>query len=150
METELRLYSPPVAHSFRHAGHEVLPVLFSLSTDDTENVSSVTACSLLAGGITCSQRCSVATAFVLSPVYKTTIWQWVYMSQFIIIIIIIIIIVLIITVHPFWKMLTFRVLASYKDIRDFQCSMSVLQLKIVPLQDSLHLLMLFAVSLYIL
>jgi hypothetical protein len=48
----------------------------------TENVSSIIACSLVAGATTCPQRCSLATAVVLSPVYIAVTWQWVYMSQY--------------------------------------------------------------------
>jgi hypothetical protein len=39
----------------------------SSGTDRIENVSSIIACSLGAGG-TCPQSCSLATAVVLSPV----------------------------------------------------------------------------------
>jgi hypothetical protein len=43
--------------------------------DRTENVSSVTACSLVAGETTSPQSSSLATAFVLSPIYTAVTWQ---------------------------------------------------------------------------
>jgi hypothetical protein len=60
---------------------ELLLLLYSPSTDRTENLSSIIACSLVAGETTCSQSCSLATAVVLSPVYTAVAWQSVYMSQ---------------------------------------------------------------------
>jgi hypothetical protein len=54
--------------------------LCSLSTDLTENVSSIIACSLI--GETCPQSRSQATVFVLSPSHTAVIWQWVYISEY--------------------------------------------------------------------
>jgi hypothetical protein len=50
-------------------------------TDRTENVYSIIACFFRCRG-TCSQSCSLATAFVLSPVYTALAWQSVYTSQY--------------------------------------------------------------------
>jgi hypothetical protein len=50
--------------------------------DRTENVSSIIICSLVTGETTCSQSCSLATAVVLSPVYTTVTWHWVYIAQY--------------------------------------------------------------------
>jgi hypothetical protein len=55
--------------------------LYSPGMDRTENVSSIIACSVVAGEI-CPQSCSLATAVVLSPVYIADTWHWVYMSQY--------------------------------------------------------------------
>jgi hypothetical protein len=44
-----------------------LELSYSPVTDRTENVSSIIACSLVAGGRTCPRSCSLATAAVLSP-----------------------------------------------------------------------------------
>jgi hypothetical protein len=44
---------------------------YSPGSDRTENVSSITALSLVAAESTCPQVCSLATAVVLSPIYKT-------------------------------------------------------------------------------
>jgi hypothetical protein len=52
-------------------------------TDRTENVSSIIACSLVAGETTCPQSCSIAMAIVLSPVYTAVTWQRVFMSQYV-------------------------------------------------------------------
>jgi hypothetical protein len=57
--------------------------LYSPDTDPTETVSSIVACSLVAGVITCPQSCSLATAVLLSPFYTAVTWQRVYMSQYI-------------------------------------------------------------------
>jgi hypothetical protein len=40
----------------------------------------IIACSLVYGETTCAQSCSLATAVVVSPVYRAVAWQWVYMS----------------------------------------------------------------------
>jgi hypothetical protein len=50
--------------------------LCSPGTDRTENISSIIACSLVAGETACPQNCSLATAVVLSPVYTAVTWQW--------------------------------------------------------------------------
>jgi hypothetical protein len=34
-------------------------------------------------GTTWTQSCSLATAFVLSPVYTVYTWQWIYMAQYV-------------------------------------------------------------------
>jgi hypothetical protein len=57
-------------------------LLYNLGTDRTENVSSIIACSVVAGETTCLQSCSLATAVILSPVYTAVTWQWVYMPQY--------------------------------------------------------------------
>jgi hypothetical protein len=59
-----------------------LPSLNSVSTDRTENVSSIIACSLVGGETTCPQRSSLATVIVLSPVCTAVTWQWVYMLHY--------------------------------------------------------------------
>jgi hypothetical protein len=45
-------------------------------SDCTENASSLVARE------TCPQKCFLATAIVLSPVYTAVTLQWVYMSQY--------------------------------------------------------------------
>jgi hypothetical protein len=55
--------------------------LYSPETDRIEDVSSIIACSLVAGETTCPQSCSLAPAVVLSPVYSAVTGPWVYMSQ---------------------------------------------------------------------
>jgi hypothetical protein len=59
------------------------PSLYSSGTYRTENISSIIAYYLVAGETACSQSCCLATAVVLSPVYRVVAWQWVYMSQYI-------------------------------------------------------------------
>jgi hypothetical protein len=56
--------------------------LYRPGTDRTENVSSIIACSLVAIETICPQSCSLATAVLLSHVYTTVTWQWVYMSRY--------------------------------------------------------------------
>jgi hypothetical protein len=56
--------------------------IYNLGTDRTENVSSIIACSIVAGATTCLQSCSLATAVILSPVYTAVTWQWIYMPQY--------------------------------------------------------------------
>jgi hypothetical protein len=51
------------------------------ASDRTQNVSSTTARSLVAGK-RCPQSCSLVRAVVLLPVYTAVIRQWVYMSQY--------------------------------------------------------------------
>jgi hypothetical protein len=70
-------YSNPPPYRISH-----LTSLYSPGTDHTENVSSIIACSLVAGETKCPQSCSLATASVLSPVYTVVAWQQVYVSQY--------------------------------------------------------------------
>jgi hypothetical protein len=56
--------------------------LYRSSTDRTENLFSIIACSLVAGETICPQSCSLAEAVVLSPVYIACTWQRVYMSRY--------------------------------------------------------------------
>jgi hypothetical protein len=62
---------------------ELIASLYSPGTDRTENVSTIIACSLVAGETRCLQSCSLATAVVLSPTYTATARQWIYKSQYI-------------------------------------------------------------------
>jgi hypothetical protein len=62
--------------------HGLLSSLYSPGTDRTENISSIIACSLVAGE-TCPQSCSLAKSVVLSPVYTAVTRQWVYMLQYV-------------------------------------------------------------------
>jgi hypothetical protein len=48
----------------------------------TAQKTSITLLRVLVTGETCPQSCSLATAVVLSPVYKAVTWRWVYMSQY--------------------------------------------------------------------
>jgi hypothetical protein len=76
-------YSTPPPYGSR-VGWEFFDLFnVCLGTDRTENLSSITACCLLAGGTTCLLSCSLATAIFLSPAYTAVIWQCVYMSQYI-------------------------------------------------------------------
>jgi hypothetical protein len=68
--------SPPTTHC------KYLSSLCNPGTDRTENVSSIIACSLVAGEATCPQSCSLATAVILSSIYTAVTWQWVYMSLY--------------------------------------------------------------------
>jgi hypothetical protein len=54
--------------------------LYTPSTDLTENVSGIVACSLFAGETTCPESHSITVTVVLSPVYTAVTWQWVCMS----------------------------------------------------------------------
>jgi hypothetical protein len=56
--------------------------LYSPGTERRENVTSVIACSVVAGETTCPQSCSLTMALVLSPVYVAVTWKWVYMSRY--------------------------------------------------------------------
>jgi hypothetical protein len=49
-----------------------------------KRLSSITLCSLVALDTKCPQSCSLATVFVLSRVYATVTWQWVYKFQVIV------------------------------------------------------------------
>jgi hypothetical protein len=60
---------------------ELLFLFQYVCTDLTENVSPITACSIVAVETTCPQSCFPATAVLLSQVYTDVIRQWVYMSQ---------------------------------------------------------------------
>jgi hypothetical protein len=50
--------------------------LYKPGMDRTENVSSIIACSLVAGETTCPQSSSLATAVLLSPVYTAVTRTW--------------------------------------------------------------------------
>jgi hypothetical protein len=50
-------------------------------TDHTGNVSSIVACSLVAGETACPESHSLTVTVVLSPVYTAVTWQWLCMSQ---------------------------------------------------------------------
>jgi hypothetical protein len=61
----------------------VRPCLYTgPDTDCTENVFSIIACSLVARETKCPQRCSLATAVVLSPVHTSVTWKWVSTSPY--------------------------------------------------------------------
>jgi hypothetical protein len=61
-------------------------LVYSPGTDHTANISTIIACSFVAGETMCPPSCSLATAVVISPVYTAVTWQWVYMSQYIIVV----------------------------------------------------------------
>jgi hypothetical protein len=73
-------YSTPPLHGI-NSNTQLTPTLYSPGTNRTENASSIIACSLAAGE-TCAQSCFLATAVVMSPVYRVVTWQWVYKSQY--------------------------------------------------------------------
>jgi hypothetical protein len=80
-------YSNPPPRGYSSSCHSLsrngsLSLLHSLSTDRTENVSSIIVCSIVAGETRCPQSCSLAAAVVLLPVYTAVTWQWVYMLQY--------------------------------------------------------------------
>jgi hypothetical protein len=58
-----------------------LALTYVNNMDHNENTSSIIACSLVAGETMCPESCSIATAVVLSPVYKAVTWQEVCMSH---------------------------------------------------------------------
>jgi hypothetical protein len=65
---------PRQCHFVHHKPH-------MLCSDANPGRSSGIPASLLAGETTCPQSCSLATAVLLSPVYISATWQWVYVSQ---------------------------------------------------------------------
>jgi hypothetical protein len=69
-----------------HAGSHTVILnylsLYSPGMDLTENVSSIIACTHIAGETTCPQSCSLVTAIVVSPVYTAVTWQWVCIQYY--------------------------------------------------------------------
>jgi hypothetical protein len=58
-----------------------LSSFYSPGIDRVENVFYIIACSLVTVE-TCPQSRSLATAVVMSPIYKVSIWQCVYVSEY--------------------------------------------------------------------